>query len=206
MPGLLHPVLKRAAGDARGTSVTEFGLLAPVFIMMMLGALDMAHTLYMQTVIQGVVQKAGRDSTLESSTDIPNQLAINQRITDQVHHLATGANVNISRRNFYTYTKAAEARAEPYNDNNNNGQCDDGEPFQDNNANGTRDTDGGRSGQGGAQEAVVLLVNVDYPRLLPLDKMIGLSPTVKLSAKTVLTNQPYAQKPGEPVPIVGFCS
>lgn len=197
--------LRNFPRSVEATSVTEFGLIAPVFLLMMLGALDMAHTLYMQSVLQGVVQKAARDSTLESGAEIANQLAINQRITNQVHHLATNATVNISRRSFYTYTKAAEARAEQYNDNNHSGHCDDGEPFQDNNANGIRDADGGNAGQGGTQDAVILNVVVDYPRFFPLDRMIGLSPTVKLNAKTVLTNQPYAQKPGEPVPVVGYC-
>lgn len=196
----------RTMHDMRGAAITEFGLIAPVFILMMLGALDMAHTLYMQAVLQGVVQKAARDSTLESGAEIVNQLAINQRITDQVRRLAANADVNITRRNFYTYTKAAEARAEHYTDNNNNGLCDDGEPFQDNNANGVRDADGGSAGQGGAQDAVILSVDVDYPRFFPLDKMIGLPGTVKLNAKTVLTNQPYGQKAGEPVPVLGFCS
>ncbi|WP_336970370.1 TadE/TadG family type IV pilus assembly protein [Sphingobium aromaticiconvertens] len=191
--------------DTHGIAATEFGLIAPVFLLLMLGALDLAHTLYMQGVLQGVVQKASRDSSLESGTDATKQATIDQHIIDQVHHLALNATVDIDRRNFSTYTKAAEATPEPYNDNNHNGVCDDNEPFQDNNANGRRDADGGSAGQGATQDAVVLTVNVNYPRFFPLDKMIGLPGTVHLAAKTVLTNQPYGQKAGEPVPVVGNC-
>ncbi|QOT73113.1 pilus assembly protein [Sphingobium fuliginis] len=197
--------LFRRSSDQRGTAITEFGLIAPVFLLLMLGALDLAHTLYMQGVLQGVVQKAARDSTLESGQEEATQLAINQKIEDQVKRLAANAEVRISRRNFYSYTKAAQAVAEPYNDNNGNGKCDDGEPFQDNNANGVRDADGGSEGQGGTQAAVVMIVDVQYPRFFPLDKMIGLPGKVHLSAKTVLTNQPYGQKPGEPVSVVRNC-
>src|SRR3546814_3091566 len=93
----------------------------------------------MQGVLQGVVQKAARDSTLESAQEETTQLAINQKIEDQVKRLAANADVSISRRNFYSYTKAAQAVAEPYNDNNGNDKCDDGEPFQDNNGNGVRE-------------------------------------------------------------------
>src|SRR3546814_1313622 len=107
----------------------------------------------MQGVLQGVVQKAARDSTLESAQEETTQLAINQKIEDQVKRLAANADVSISRRNFYSYTKAAQAVAEPYNDNNGNDKCDDGEPFQDNNGNGVRDADGGSEGQGGTFDA-----------------------------------------------------
>lgn len=201
------PFLNRLGfeSDERGTAITEFGLIAPVFLLLMLGSLDLAHTLYMQSVIQGVVQKAARDSTLESGQEDAIQAAINQNIEDQVRRLAANAEVSIRRRNFYTYTKAAQAIAEPFNDNNDNGLCDDGEPFQDNNANHVRDADGGDEGQGGTQATVVLTVDVNYPRFFPLDKMIGASGMVHLSAKTVLANQPYGQKPGEPVPIIGNC-
>lgn len=195
----------RVRRDAHGIAATEFGLIAPVFLLLMLGALDMAHTLYMQGVLQGVVQKAARDSSLETGANATQQALIDQRIIDQVHRLANNATVKIDRRNFYTYTKAADATPEPYNDNNDNGICDDNEPFQDNNANGRRDSDGGSAGQGATQSAVVLTVDVDYPRFFPLDKMMGLPGTVHLGAKTVLTNQPYGQKAGEPAPVVGNC-
>src|SRR3546814_2493856 len=93
--------LFRRSSDQRGTAITEFGLIAPVFLLLMLGALDLAHTLYMQGVLQGVVQKAARDSTLESAQEETTQLAINQKIGDQVKRLAANADVSISRRNFY---------------------------------------------------------------------------------------------------------
>lgn len=205
MPRNLHSRLRRAHRDQRGAAITEFGLIAPVFLLMMLGALDMAHTLYMQGVLQGVVQKAARDSSLETGKQDATRDVIDQRIEDQVHHLAANATVEINRRNFYDYTKAAQALAEPFNDNNENGRCDDGEPYQDNNANGVRDADGGSAGQGGTQDAVVLTVDVNYPRFFPLDKMIGLPGDVHLSAKTVLTNQPYDKKAGAPVPLVRHC-
>lgn len=192
--------------DNHGLAVTEFALIAPVFLLLLLGALDLAHTLYMQSVLQGLMQKASRDSSLETGANATQRAIIDQRIIDQVHRLAINATVSIDRRNFYTYSKAADATPEPYNDNNHNDRCDDNEPFQDNNANGRRDNDGGSAGQGATQDAVVLTVTVNYPRLFPLNKMIGLPGTVNLAAKTVLTNQPYGQKAGEPVPVVGHCA
>lgn len=201
---MIRSIRRLMKGDA-GTAITEFGLIAPVFLLMLLGSMDLAHTIYIQGVLQGVVQKAARDSTLESGKATDTQTAINRSIEDQVKRLAANARVDIIRRSFYDYTKAAQAVAEPYNDNNGNGRCDADEPFQDNNANGVRDADGGSEGQGGTQDAVVLVVNVAYPRLFPMDKMIGLPGTVNLTAKTVLTNQPYGKKPGVPTPVVGKC-
>ncbi|SCW91374.1 TadE-like protein [Sphingobium faniae] len=201
----MRRLFHRLRVDRAGVTIMEFALIAPVFLTMILGALDLAHSLYMQSVLEGVLQKAARDSSLESGTEAANQLAIDERITQQVHHLANNASVDIQRRSFYSYSKAAEARAEAFQDNNDNGRCDAGEPFEDNNANGVRDADGGNSGQGGTQDAVILTVDVDYPRLFPVHGLIGLPSTVRLNAKTVLTNQPYGQKPGEPVPVLGHC-
>src|SRR3546814_13558152 len=36
--------LFRRSSDQRGTAITEFGLIAPVFLLLMLGALDLAHS------------------------------------------------------------------------------------------------------------------------------------------------------------------
>src|SRR3546814_11322299 len=134
----------RRSSDQRGTAITEFGLIAPVFLLLMLGALDLAHTLYMQGVLQGVVQKAARDSTLESAQEETTQLAINQKIEDQVKRLAANAAVSISRRNFYSYTTAAQHVPEPSNAKHGHYTGTYGAPLPENNAHGIRNAAAGQ--------------------------------------------------------------
>ena len=79
-----------------------------------------------------------------------------------------------------------------------------GEPFEDANGNGQWDADRGRSGFGGARDAVLYSVNVEYDRFFPIARFIGVSETMDMTVSTVLRNQPYGlQDSGAPA--VGNC-
>lgn len=186
--------LDRLRADRSGISITEFGLIAPVLITLLMGVMDLGHTLYMQSVLQGVMQKAARDAALETGTESSMQTAIDTAVTDQVKKLASGAAVEIKRTNFRDYTKAATPAKEPFTDTDGNGTCNGGEPYQDNNNSGTWDVDSGRTGQGGAQDSVIYSAQVEYPRLFPFMRSVGLPATVTLNAATALINQPYGDQ------------
>lgn len=197
---------RRLARDRRGATIVEFGFVAPVMILFLLGAFDIAHTLYMQGVLQGVVQKAARDSSLEDATATATQNALDDKVRGQVKALAANADVRFSRRFYRTFSDAAAARAEVWTvDSNGNGVCDAGEPFTDTNNNGVRDMDGGDAGQGGAYDRAIYKVFVSYPRLFPIDRFIGGSGTVTLSASTILQNQPYGDQNSYGAATTGHC-
>jgi Flp pilus assembly protein TadG len=188
-------LLTRLALSEKGISITEFGLISPVLIVMLMGVMDMGHTLYMQSVIQGSLQKAARDASLESGTQDSVYQATKTDFTNQVQRLAANATVNLNRTAFRDYTKAANPVKEPFTDTNANGRCDNGEPYEDNNNSGAWDTDNGRSGtQGGAKDIVVYAAQVQYPRLFPMAGLIGLPSDVNLNASVSLVNQPYGDQ------------
>ena len=54
--------MQKLLHDQSGVSVTEFGLIAPAVITMLLGTMDVGHTLYMRTVIDGAIQEVARRS------------------------------------------------------------------------------------------------------------------------------------------------
>lgn len=205
----LFPSLGRRAGilrDERGLSVVEFALISPVFLGLLLGGADMAHSLYMNGVLEGVLQKAGRDASLESGTEAARQAEIDALVTTRVRELARGASVTVTRRYFKDFSKAAQAVGEPYTDSNANNLCDAGEPYQDTNNNSVRDADGGDAGQGGAKDTVLYTADISYPRLFPMYKMIGLPATVNMRATTVLANQPYGEQAQYSAPTVRNCA
>ncbi|MGV3768400.1 MAG: TadE/TadG family type IV pilus assembly protein [Sphingobium phenoxybenzoativorans] len=197
--------LKRLPKDERGLYVTEFALVAPVFLITLLGTFDMAHGLYMQTELQGIIQKAARDLTLESGTEAAKQAALDASVEARLKNLAKNATVTFSRRNYKDFTKAAQAVAEPYTDTNANGRCDAGEPYQDNNNNSVWDKDGGDDGQGGAKDNVVYTVSVSYPRMFKFS-LIGLPATTTMQASTVLANQPYGDQSQYAAPTARNCT
>ncbi len=148
----------------------------------------------MRSVLQGIVQKVARDAALESGTTDTQQTALDNKVKAQVRAIANNADITITRRFYRTFSTASAAQAEAWTDTNHNGTCDANEPYQDANNNNTWDADGGDSGQGGAKDKTVYTVSMSYPRFFPLYRIIGGSNTTRISAATVLANQPYADQ------------
>jgi Flp pilus assembly protein TadG len=187
-------ILRRALKNRRGSTLVEFAMIAPVMCLFLAGAFDMAHSLYLTTVLQGIVQKTARDGSLESGTENARRALLDGRVKAQAAALVNNAAVTIDRRFYRTFSLAAAAQAEHWSDTDNDKTCDHGEQYQDDNGNGIWDADGGDSGQGGAKDRVVYTVTVTYPRMLPIYKFIGIGNTQTITARTVLQNQPYSDQ------------
>lgn len=186
--------------DARGATAVEFAIIAPTFLMLLLGLMDQGYNLYAESLLEGAVHKAGRDSTIEGAEG--RGLAIDNRVRDAVHDVVPDATVAFSRRAYIDYTKVE--RPEEFTDTNGDGTCNDGEPFEDVVDFGTWNQDRGRAGYGGARDAVLYTVTVTYPRAFPVMRLLGFSPTVTTRTRTVLRNQPYAAQ--NQATRVGYCA
>jgi len=185
MTGRLLACLAR---DSRGVTVVEFAMIAPVFLMMLLGAFDMGFNMYTAAVLQGAIQEAARDSTIEgagASVDL-----VDAKVRDVVNHVTPNAIVTFSRKAYSNY--ADIGRPEDFTDIDGDAACDHGEPFEDVNGNGIWDRDRGTAGNGGARDAVLYEVTVNYPRAFPVAKLFGQGDRMVTVARTVLRNQPYA--------------
>lgn len=194
--------LSRAAKDDRGATLTEFGFVAPVLIVMLVGIFDIAHTQYTSALVNGAMQKAGRDIGLE--TGLVTEAAIDARVIEIVSTVAPGnAEITLEKLSHFDFSDIGEP--EPYSDTNDDGICNNNEPFEDVNENGQWDADRGQTGIGGARDAVLYTANVSYPRLFPLDKLIPSVPaTINVQASTVLRNQPYSSQNVQTA-VVGNC-
>ncbi|MES2338573.1 MAG: TadE/TadG family type IV pilus assembly protein [Pseudomonadota bacterium] len=202
-----HPltVLRRLRRDQRGATIIEFAIVAPVMCLLLLGAFDFSHSLYTRGVLQGIVQKTARDSTLEASNSADTQQELDDRVRKQASALYNTADIKITRRFYRTFSEAAAAKAEAYTDTNGNGKCDANEPYEDANLNSTWDKDGGNAGQGGAKDATLYTVTMTYPRLMPLMGFLGDGATSTATAQTVLRNQPYGDQGSYGAPVVRNC-
>jgi len=188
------PALRRLGRDERGATVVEFAIVAPVMGLILLGAFDIAHTLYAGGVLQGIVQKTARDATLEGGSAAAQQTKLDDRVKAQVKAMANNADIKITRRYYRTFSEAAAAKAEIWTDTNKNKICDAGEPYEDANLNSVWDKDGGNEGQGGAKDAVVYTVEVSYPRFFPLYNLIDGKKTTTIKGTTLLRNQPFGDQ------------
>jgi|GEM_PF-113789 len=209
----LRTRLRRLTRAQDGTTILEFGLISPALIVLLFGALDIGHTLYMQSVLQGALQKAARDGTMETAagTGSTTRDAIDNAVRTQLGLLNKTATITITRRFYKTFSKAAAAQAETFTDSAvgslyRDGKCNNSETYIDANNNGVFDRDGGDSiDRAGARDNVVYTVRVSYPRLFPLDRFIGGRGTTTLMGSTVLANQPFGDQEKYDAPTTDTC-
>lgn len=191
--------------DERGAALMEFGLIAPVLLILIMGAFDAGHRLYSRAVLQGAVQRAARDTGLEGAFTAAQQTAIDDRVRAQLREIHNTATVTITRSAYRSFTAAAR-RGEEWKDTNANGRCDAGEPYVNVKNVGVYDMDIGVAGQGGAQDAVVYTVRMQYDSVTPVHGVFGLPKAVDFSASTVLRNQPYNDQGSDAALPGGNCS
>lgn len=178
--------------DVRGVAALEFALIAPVLLVLMMGLCELGYQAYVQAVVTGAVQKAGRDNTVQGATFATIDAAVLAQIRAAVPHAAFTSGYPL-RRN---YAQFGDIEPEPFTDTNGNGVRDAGECFTDMNANGTWDADSGATGEGGANDVAVYTVSIVYPHLMPINHWMGWGTGLTLTATTILKNQPYASQAG----------
>lgn len=186
-PGL-H-ACRRLARDARGATITEFAIVLPAFLVLLFGIYDAGQLVYAQSVLQGALQDAGRDAGLESGSQ---QLQlIDKYVKDQTRPIVFGdPKYTIARDNYKTFSDVG--RPEDFEDKvPKNGKYDSNECFWDENNSGDWEGDVGKDGIGGANDVSVYTVTIEYDRVFPLWKLIGLSERATISSSTTLRNQPY---------------
>ena len=188
------PFLRHLRDDCSGVTLVEFAFVGPVLIIMIMGLFDIAHSQYTLSLMQGALQKAGRDITLQNAP--LNETAIDERLRGMVRTvLPPGVNPTITKQSFFDFSDVNRAETLT-NDANSNGKCDTGDSYIDANNNGSWDATGGKSGIGGARDVVLYTVTAEYPRMFPMNGLIGLPNNVTLKASTVLRNQPFSGQSG----------
>jgi Flp pilus assembly pilin Flp len=191
--------LLRLSRDRRGVAAVEFAIVAPVLLLLIMGGMEVGHTMYVNSVMLGMIQKAGRDMSLENGGT--NQQAIEDKVTAALNNIvAMPTPPTYKILSYHDYKNAANP-AEEFGDADHDGVCDHGETYVDSNGNGHWDADGSVAGRGGSKDVVLLQVDVRYPRLA-LGRMFSADPNVHMTASTLLRNQPSTT---QSQPATGIC-
>ena len=181
-------LLARLCRDDSGATLMEFGLIITVFMTLMMGVFDIGHLAYTQSVLNGAVQTAARSSSLETA----DTAAADAKVTELVQNIAPGSVISASRVSYYDFNDID--RAESWNDENGDGDCNDNENYVDENGNGSWDADIGSSGNGGAGDVVVYEVTVNYKTLFPNPFLMADFSNRDLKASVIKKNQPFADQ------------
>lgn len=181
------PLLRRLLGNKLGTALTEFALIAPVFLLLLMGIFDYCWQMYAQQVLQGAVSQSARLSTLESFS--ADQKKLDANVLSKVLAVLPNATVEFKRKAYESYDLVG--KPEPLTDKNGNGVWDTGECFEDMNGTGSWEADRGVSGNGGADDVVLYVATMKFNRVFPAWRMLGQPQEATLRAQTVLRNQPF---------------
>lgn len=192
--------IKRLARDERGVTIIEFAFAFPVLAVILMALFDLGFQVYAQSILQGAVQEAARNSTLEGS----DPTTLDTAVRDNVQEVIPGANLTFTRTNYANFEDIGMAEAFTDTEGAEDGICNNGEPFEDVNGNGTWDADRGADGAGGARDAVLLTATASFERVFPFHEYAGLSKDITITGVTVLRNQPFGEQ-AERVPTVENC-
>ncbi|MEM1131639.1 MAG: TadE family protein [Pseudomonadota bacterium] len=191
----LSQILSRLKQARKGAALIEFALIAPIFMILLMGSFDLGYSVFMRSTLNGAVAAAARASTLETAP--ASVSAIDEQVRDQVHNINNQAQLTFERTSYFDFADVARPEV-IVTDNNSDGFCDTGETFEDENGNGTWDADIGEAGIGGPRDIVRYRVTMQYPRIFPLYSLLGFSQTGEMVHESVLRNQPYGQQDNPP--------
>lgn len=184
----IRSLSRRLRQDDRGVTVVEFALIAPTFLLLLLGTLDIGQMVYAQSVLNGAVQSAARDASLEGGdTDAADDLVL-----ARVAPIMPGVELDTSRRSYYDF--ADIERPEQWNDSDDNGICNDGEAYTDENANGQWDDEIGQDGNGGANDVVIYTVRATYEPIFKVPFLPESWEMRTLESTAIKKNQPFSNQ------------
>lgn len=179
---------QRLARAEDGVTVVEFALIAPTFLLLLLGTLDIGQMVYAQSVLNGAVQSAARDASLEGG----DTAAADEMVLARVGSIMPGVELDTERRSYYDF--ADIDRPEQWNDSDDNGICNDGETYTDENGNGQWDDEVGVSGNGGANDVVIYTVRATYEPIFKVPFMPEAWESRTLESSAIKKNQPFADQ------------
>lgn len=182
------PLLVALARAREGAAAIEFALVAPVFLLLLLGFADLGHMAYAKAILNGAVEKAARSSSLETG----DTTAADNIVKDAIKPILPSATITFTRKSYYDF--ADINRAEKFTDINGNGTCNAGEPYVDENRSGQWEADVGKSGNGGAGDVIIYTVMVTYKPIFTAKMLPGFNQNRTLTAVGVRKNQPFANQ------------
>lgn len=193
-PSVRGPFARRIGADERGISVVEFGFIAPMFLLMLMGIFDYGFAMYAQAALNGAVQDGARRASLENTLWSDIEASVNTQVRQVIPTTDPNTQISFSLDPSFYQNYDDITRPEVFEDKvgGTTGVYDADECFVDRNGNSQWNSDVGLTGRGGAQDVVSIRATVTYTRIFPFWKMIGQPQTLTLSANTFLRNQPFS--------------
>lgn len=195
------------ASDKRGISAVEFALIAPVFLLLLMGGLDIAYQAYVRSTAQGALETLTRSITVQGA----QEAAARTRMDSTIHAVAPSGMIDVTRGSVSRFRNfgAMERLTQDLNNNgvldgpvdtDHNGIPDKSDCWEDIDNNGVRNVvTVGADGIGGADDIVRYKVDVSFRRLFPISTLFNLPEQVTVSATSLVRRQPYESQAPAPI-------
>lgn len=187
-PPRLRQPLCQLLQQEQGIAAMEFGLVAPLFMLLVMGMFDLGHMAYARAVFEGAVEKAARVSSLETG----DTEAADQMVENLVRPVLPDAILETERKSYFDFPDIR--RPEQFADENGNDICDDGETYVDENRSGQWEADIGIEGNGGSSDVVMYTVTATYTPVFRVPFFPEAWNTRSLRATAVKKNQPFGNQ------------
>ena len=174
-----------------GSSLVEFAFVAPLFLMTLVGIIEVAMTLFVSSLLEGGLRDAARFGITGFT---PAGTTREEAIVDHIDQVTLGlidpSEITITTMIYPDFNQIGGE--EPYVDANTNGQWDAGESYNDINGNGQWDADMGQAGMGGPGDVVVYSLEAPWTILTPLlSSVLGDDGQLTLRASIAVRNEPF---------------
>jgi len=176
--------------DRRGTTATEFGLIAPVMFGLLLGVMEFGHWAYVRSAAAGALEGVARGAGVGENSVNPGTLEA--QVEDQVRVVASTATFAWEKKSYYDFSGVGKPE-KLTSDNDGDGVYDDGDCWEDLNPNGEYDVSPGRDGIGGADDIVFYKLTVSWTPLIPISGLLpGVGNSRSATVSTIVKRQPFA--------------
>lgn len=181
----------RVRYDETGSAAVEFGLLAPLFILLLAGIVEFGMIMFSTVLMESALRDAARYGvTGYEEADTTRLDEIFKIVGKRTIGLVDMSTAKIEVLVYPSFDTIGQGEA--YVDGNANAAYDAGETFSDSNGNGVWDADVGVAGAGGAGDVVVYRMQYQWPLLTPLvGRMIGTAGAFPVRASIAVRNEPW---------------
>lgn len=180
----MRPV--RILRDQRGATIVEFAIIIPVLITLLAMSLELAYRTYLGAVIQGALLEAARSASVGNKTGPEIDTVVKNRVAV----LSNAANVkSIDKQSSFNFSNVGKPE-KITSDTDPIGVYNATDCYEDANNNSVYDRTQ-NTGLGTADDIVRYTVTVEYPNIMPVNKLVGWGTKQTIIASTVLRNQPF---------------
>ena len=82
---------RRQQQSRRGAALVEFAIIAPVFLTLVLGTIELGNALRVSNTLSAAVRQGGRLSAMDWEGIVPTGTTANQKVTDDIRNFITAA-------------------------------------------------------------------------------------------------------------------